>query len=312
MQRAITRLNGFKGPLISLFFCVWLCSLSGCSTKQNSFNETDSGQVDSLIIIQKINSRTLLVNFGYDAVTAIETDQGIVVVDAGISSELTSRYRKLIEKEFHNDDFIYVINTHGHHDHIGGNSVFSQARIVGHDSCSVEVSDRWTNPSRSMESLSKIIEDYELQLQQIPSNTAEWNDIFTQKIRYMGAYSDVKNGVIGRLPDTTFSDSLTLDLGDTKVEMIYFGKAHSKSDIVIYIHELKLLFTGDLFSKYGRPGMNMSAMDEKRCMQATKWIQKRINRIDQIIGGHGQILSVDDFKQFNDNIFITDANRTKS
>ncbi|HSO78257.1 MAG TPA: MBL fold metallo-hydrolase, partial [Bacteroidales bacterium] len=249
--------------------------------------------------------------FGYDAITAIETDQGIVVVDAGIASELTARYRKLIEKVFHNDDFIYVINTHGHHDHIGGNSVFSQARVIGHDSCSVDVPDRWTNPSRSMESLSNIIEDYEQQLQQIPSHTPEWNDIFTQKIRYTGAYSDVKNGVIARLPDISFSDSLTLDLGDTKVEMIYFGKAHSHSDIVIYIPELKLLFTGDLFSKYGRPGMNISAIDEEKCVQAAAWIQKRIIRVENIIGGHGQILSKDDFKQFNDNILTSITNRTK-
>jgi glyoxylase-like metal-dependent hydrolase (beta-lactamase superfamily II) len=311
MQQAIALINDSKGPLISLFFCVWLCSLSGCSTKQNSFNETDSGQVDSLIIIQKINNRTLLVNLGYDAITAIETDQGIVIVDAGISSELTARYRKLIENEFQSDKFIYVINTHGHHDHIGGNTVFPQAGIVGHDSCSVDASERWNNPSQSMKRLNNIIEDYEQQLQQFSPNTAEWNDIFTQKIRYMGAYSDVNNGVIGRLPDVTFSDSLTLELGDTKFEIIYFGKAHSNSDIVIFIPELKLIFTGDLFSKYGRPGMDLSSMDGKQWIETTEWIQKRINRIEKVIGGHGQIMSIDDLKQFNDNILISNTNRTK-
>ena len=243
-----------------------------------------------------------MVNFGYDAITAIETDQGIVIVDAGISTELTAKYKKLIENVLHNDDFIYVINTHGHHDHIGGNTVFSQAKVIGHDNCSIDVSERWTNPFKSMISLSNIIEDYEQQLQQSAPNTAEWYDIFTQKIRYMSAYSDVKNRVPVRLPDITFSDSMTLDLGDTVFEMIYFGKSHSNSDIVIYIPELKLIFTGDLFSKSGRPGINLSAIDEIRCMQAIVWIQKRINRIEKVIEGHGQILSTDDLKQFNNNI----------
>lgn len=290
------------GPLISLFFGVWVYSLSGCSSKQSTFNNIDSKKVDSLLRVQKINSRTLLVNFGYDAITAIETDRGIVIVDAGISTELTARYKKLIENVFHNDDFIYVINTHGHHDHIGGNSVFSQAKVIGHDNCSGDVSVRWTDPSKSMISLSNIIEDYEQQLQKSVPNTSEWDDIFTQKIRYMSAYSDVKNRVPARIPGITFSDSMTLELGDTVFEMFYFGKSHSNSDIVIYIPELKLIFTGDLFSKSGRPGFNLSAIDKIRCMQAIAWIQKRINRIEKVIEGHGQILSTDDLKQFNINI----------
>jgi len=290
------------GPLISLFFGVWVYSLSGCSSKQSTFNNIDSKKVDSLLRVQKINSRTLLVNFGYDAITAIETDRGIVIVDAGISTELTARYKKLIENVFHNDDFIYVINTHGHHDHIGGNSVFSQAKVIGHDNCSGDVSVRWTDPSKSMISLSNIIEDYEQQLQKSVPNTSEWDDIFTQKIRYMSAYSDVKNRVPARIPGITFSDSMTLELGDTVFEMIDFGKSHSNSDIVIYIPELKLIFTGDLFSKSGRPGFNLSAIDKIRCMQAIAWIQKRINRIEKVIEGHGQILSTDDLKQFNNNI----------
>jgi glyoxylase-like metal-dependent hydrolase (beta-lactamase superfamily II) len=290
------------GPLISLIFGVWVYSLSGCSSKQSTFNNIDSKKVDSLLRVQKINSRTLLVNFGYDAITAIETDRGIVIVDAGISTELTARYKKLIENVFHNNDFIYVINTHGHHDHIGGNSVLSQAKVIGHDNCSGDVSERWTDPSKSMISLSNIIEDYEQQLQKSVPNTSEWDDIFTQKIRYMSAYSDVKNRVPARLPDITFSDSMTLELGDTVFEMFYFGKSHSNSDIVIYIPELKLIFTGDLFSKSGRPGFKLSSIDKIRCMQAITWIQKRINRIEKVIEGHGQILSTDDLKQFNNKI----------
>jgi glyoxylase-like metal-dependent hydrolase (beta-lactamase superfamily II) len=296
-----------KGPLLSLFFCVWLCSLSGCNSKQNTFDPIDSKEVDSLISVQKINSRTLLVNFGYDAITAIETDRGIVMVDAGISTELTSKYKRLIENVFHKDDFIYLIHTHGHPDHIGGNTVFSQAKIVGHDSCSTDVSERWTNPSQSMIRLSHIIEDYEQRLQQSTPNTAEWYDIFTQKIRYMSAYSDVNNRVPVRLPDITFSDSMTLELGNTMFEMLYFGKAHSNSDILVYIPELKLIFTGDLFSKFGRPSINNTSTDEIRWMQAIAWIQKRINKIEKVIQGHGQVLSVEDLKQFNDNILSKEA-----
>jgi glyoxylase-like metal-dependent hydrolase (beta-lactamase superfamily II) len=291
-----------KGSQVSIIFCVWLYLLSGCSAKQNSFDNIDLKKVDQLIGVQRINSRSLLVNFGYDAITAIDTDQGIVVIDAGISTVITSRYRKRIENVLQKDHFIYVINTHGHHDHAGGNAVFTHARLVGHENCSVDLSERWTNLSASMASLSNIIRDYERQLAESTPNSDEWYDIYTQKTRYMSSYSDLNNNVPARLPDIIFSDSLTLTTGDTTFEMFYFGKSHSNSDIMIFIPELKLIFTGDLFSKFGRPGINATTIDEARSRQAILWIQKRMDKIEKVIGGHGQILSPDDLKQFYNNI----------
>jgi len=287
--------------IISILICIH--SFSGCSSNQINQNKIDSQKVDSLIQIKKVNDRTVMVNFGYDAVTAIKTTHGIVLVDAGISTFLTDRYRKIIEDVFHQNNYLYVINTHGHHDHIGGNVIFSQAKVVGHENCQKDISERQTNPEKSMMNLTKIIEDYEQQLQQSMQNTAEWDDIFTQKIRYMSAFWDVKNHVSVKLPDITFSDSLKIDLGDTTFEMIYFGKFHSNSDILIYIPEIGVLFIGDLFSKYGRPGMSNSLItDEIRWMQAIKWIKKRTNNNEKIIDGHGQILSIDDVQLFITNL----------
>ena len=285
--------------LIIFFLCDFLYSFSGCSSKQITLSNIDSQKVDSLIKVQRINDRTIIINFGYDAITAIKTEQGIILVDAGISTVLTTKYRKIIENIFRQDDYEYVINTHGHHDHIAGNSIFSQAKVVGHENCQKEVSERWTNPEKSTMILSKIVEDYEQKLQQSIPNTSEWDDIFTQKIRYMSAYFDVKNNISVKLPHITFSDSLKLDLGDTTFEMIYFGKFHSYSDIVIYVPEIRTIFIGDLFSKYGRPSISDSSLtDVAKCMRSISWIENRINNIEKVIGGHGQILSIDDLKDF--------------
>ncbi len=292
-----------KGSFIIFLSCVYLYSFSGCSSRQITLNNIESQKVDSLIKVQKVNDRTIIVNFGYDAITAIKTEQGIVLVDAGISTALTAKYKKTIENIFRQDDYKYVINTHGHHDHIGGNGVFSQAKVVGHENCRKEVSERWTNPEKSMMSLFKIAEDYDQKLQQSVINTPEWEDLFTQKIRYMSAYIDVKNHIPVKLPDITFSDSMKLDLGDTTFEMIYFGKFHSNSDIVIYVPEIRIIFIGDLFSKYGRPGTSdPSITDAVKCMRAISWIENRMNNIEKVIGGHGQILSIDDLKNFTNNI----------
>ena len=292
-----------KESFIIFLSCVYLYSFSGCSSKQITLNNIDSQKVDSLIKVQKVDDRTIIVNFGWDAITAIKTEQCIVLVDAGISTVLTSRYRKTIKNGFRQDNYVYVINTHGHHDHIGGNSIFSHAKVVGHENCQKEVSERWTNPEKSMMRFRQTVEDYELQLQKSIPNTAEWDDIFTQKIRYMSAYLDVKNHISVKLPDITFSDSMKLELGDTTFEMIFFGKFHSNSDIIIYIPEIRMIFIGDLFSKYGRPGISDSSIiDVVKCMRAINWIEKRINNIEKVIEGHGQILSINDLKRFNNNI----------
>jgi glyoxylase-like metal-dependent hydrolase (beta-lactamase superfamily II) len=45
-------------------------------------------------------------------------------------------------------------------------------------------------------------------------------------------------------PSLTFADRHTLDMGDLKLELVFFGKGHSISDILIYVPEEKLLVTG--------------------------------------------------------------------
>jgi glyoxylase-like metal-dependent hydrolase (beta-lactamase superfamily II) len=64
-----------------------------------------------------------------------------------------------------------------------------------------------------------------------------------------------------------------------------------------------VLFTGDLFSKYGRPSVNdLSTGDEDKWIRAIKWIENRLDKIEMVITGHGEILSIDDLKKFNNNI----------
>jgi glyoxylase-like metal-dependent hydrolase (beta-lactamase superfamily II) len=111
---------------------------------------------------------------------------------------------------------------------------------------------------------------------------------------------DAKNMITVKQPDITFSDTLNIDLADVTFEMIYFGNYHSHSDILIYVPEMAILFVGDLFSKYGRPAIDgILIADKERWQQTIQWIEKRIVNIKIIIGGHGEILSLDDLKSFN-------------
>jgi len=269
---------------------------------ETAHSKFESHKIDLLIKLQNVNNRTVLVKFGYDAITAIKTTKGIVIVDSGISTSLTNRYKRLIEKEFNQKNFIYVINTHGHHDHIRGNSIFPHAKIIGHKNWKNDATEM-ENTDSTLKRIGRIVKEYDQQLQQINPDTHEWEDNFTQKIRYSNAYLDISKNIPFKHPDIEFIDSLNLKCGDVTFEMIFFGRFHSNSDILIYAPGIRTLFVGDLFSKYGRPGMSKSLIpDVNRWMHVLQWIRKRTNNIGTIIDGHGQILSIDDIKLFTDKL----------
>ncbi len=53
-------------------------------------------------------------------------------------------------------------------------------------------------------------------------------------------------GTFVALPDESFQDSRVIDLGGLRIELRYFGKAHSPGDISVWIPEQQLLIAGDI------------------------------------------------------------------
>ncbi len=237
---------------------------------------------------------------GVDAVSAIETQKGIIVIDAGISNSLTAKYRKIIEHEFKRTDFAYLINTHSHSDHTGGNQVFSDAVIIGHANCPPEMLKEWKDPEKIKSAYYKIADEYDKALQTMEPGSEERNEAFAQTLRYQHAWNDLANDRVLTKPTLTFEDSLTLFMGDATINMMYFGRAHSGSDILIHIPEDKILFTGDLFFPGGRLSFGDDDKDDlKRWKIAMDWLMVRLDEIDKVIGGHGQIMTQKDLEAFN-------------
>jgi glyoxylase-like metal-dependent hydrolase (beta-lactamase superfamily II) len=283
-------------PALLTFMVAGLISCNSIVTSRENYADQ---LTDSLIRKERLADQTILISFGGEAITAIETKKGIVVVDAGIGSGLTSRYRKLIEKEFNRNDFTTLILTHGHHDHYGGSGIFSDATIVAHENCIKAITNRWKEPDKVKANLLKIINEYDRAMDTLDKKSAEWIDNYELETRFQSAYDDIMNNRPAEMPDITFSDTLTLDMGDRTFHMIWFGEAHSDSDILIHVPELKILFTGDLFFKYGRPSMDDTMkIDPLRFAVVSEWINARREQIQIIVGGHGQILSKEDLLSF--------------
>lgn len=197
------------------------------------------------------NNSTHLVEDGNT--TVIVTEKGVVVVDAPstyLSEKHLAEIRKLTKKPV-----IYLINTHFHGDHVFGNHVYRDAfpdmHIIAQD-FTKDVSDRhnpqvinqlYHSGAAVLAHVRKAAEEgigfdgKPLQgddLQRAKRDYAEFLPVFTaaQRTVYVGA-------------DESFSDSLTLDLGDTTIKLMHFV-GHTKGDAVVYLPKQNILITGDL------------------------------------------------------------------
>ena len=87
--------------------------------------------------VQKIGDGAIRVWIGdhisSTSIVAFATEKGIVVVDTFGVPKIDAELRDVIARELGRNDFTFLINTHEHADHTGGNSVYADCTIVGHE-----------------------------------------------------------------------------------------------------------------------------------------------------------------------------------
>lgn len=265
---------------------------------------TDERIEDKYLKIEKISDRVIIVGSGsyyYTSVIGIKTKKGLVAVDAGISPVMTARYRKIIEQEFERDDFIYLINTHGHYDHTTGNQTFSDIPIIAHANCKNDIVEFWNDTARTNRSVYNAEERLKGRQSKYDPGSEWWNFYESLLQQTSTLKESIEDNFELTLPTLTFDDRLSLHLGDIKLQLIYFGKAHTTSDIMIYIPEEKVLFCGDLFDIGGKPDFDETNKN-KRWFEVMDWLLQPEMKIEKIIYGHGLVFTKEDLISFNNNI----------
>ncbi|BFU92717.1 MAG: hydrolase glyoxylase [Nitrospira sp.] len=98
------------------------------------------------------------------------------------------------------------------------------------------------------------------------------------------------------VPDLTFTDRMSIDLGGKHVELIYTGKNHSDNSLVVLLPQNKLLFAVDFIPVETVAYRTMSSD------YPDDWIEslKRVEQLDfeTLVPGHGKIGKKEHVRQF--------------
>lgn len=184
-------------------------------------------------------------------VVAVATKRGVVVIDTTGSPHTAALFRAAIEKEFGRGDFKYVINTHPHWDHAWGNQSFPEAGVIIHENAAGELAE-------SREVASRVATSWPERVKKLKQELAA-PDIGSGRRAELQGDLEFRERVLKGLADgftppaaaISFSDEMTLHMGDVSFRLYFFGRAHSGCDIFIHIPEEKILITGDIFLDKG-------------------------------------------------------------
>jgi glyoxylase-like metal-dependent hydrolase (beta-lactamase superfamily II) len=188
-----------------------------------------------------------------------------------VDSKVPGWGQPLIEKvrELTDKPITTLINTHTHFDHTGGNPEFpATVEVVTHENTARYMKEN--NPVTGL--------------------TIDVPDVF-------------KNAGGRGFAKRTFRDRLTLGSGNDRVELHYFGRAHTGGDAFVVFPVARALHTGDAFPNKGVPIMD--ANNGGSGVQYADTIAKAaaLPNVDTVITGHAPatmtMADVKEYAEFN-------------
>lgn len=103
------------------------------------------------------------------------------------------------------------------------------------------------------------------------------------------------------LPTRTFADKLDIDLAPERIQLLYFGPAHTSGDAVVFFPAKKLAFVGDLVFIGRDPLIHRQKGGTSSGLIKTLQALLELNA-DRYVPGHGDIVSKGEIQTVLDNL----------
>ena len=146
---------------------------------------------------------------------AIVGDDCVMIVEAQATPRLANM---VIEKvrEITDKPIMHLVLTHYHAVRVLGASAYGARQVVMSDAARAMVAERGQ-------------EDWDSEFQRFP--------------RLFQGHESIPGLT---WPTTTFSDRMTVYLGERRVDLMRLGRAHTAGDIVVHVPDANVMFTGDI------------------------------------------------------------------
>jgi cyclase len=178
-------------------------------------------------------------------------DDGVLLIDdqfAPMTEKILTALGKLSEKPVK-----YLLNTHWHGDHTGGNRNFGKLdlAIIAHDNVRVRMSE----------------------------------EQFHLVFRARSAASPPE-----ALPDITYNDTMTLHFNGDQIDVVHMADAHTDGDSAFYFRDADVLHTGDAFINRGYPLIDIASGGSiAGQIEATNRMIDMIGADTIVLSGHGPL-----------------------
>jgi cyclase len=186
---------------------------------------------------------------------AITGGDGVLVVDTCATETRTRRFLDAVHAATGGLPARFAVNTHQHGDHAYGNSLLPASTVLfGHPNM------------REGLRVDPVIDGCPPLWDPVP----DWG------------------GVSKRLPDVTVERALTVHLGDRRVDLLHPGTpAHTTGDLVAWLPDERVLFTGDLVFAGLTPLVFMGSVAD--ALAAVDWVASFSAEI--VVPGHGPVIT---------------------
>jgi cyclase len=160
-----------------------------------------------------------------------------------------------------------LVNTHANGDHTFGNQLLKGSRIIASKACQEDLPHRppqqyaqWAREWTSMGDAGRF-----------------WHEVLGSRFDF--------EGIELTLPNETFSGEMNLRVGDKSVQLVELGPAHTRGDVVVYVPEDRVVFTGDIMFAGAHPAVWTGPVSNwvRACERILSW------DVDVVVPGHGPI-----------------------
>jgi cyclase len=228
----------------------------------------------------------------------VVTPSSVVMVDTqfeALAPAIADEIRKLSPAAIR-----YVIDTHYHFDHTGGNKYFAKiADVVGQENVRARL---YSGPVFAQANFPGRIKEFESLLSSGKPMEAAYRKVIEGRVGLYKAMLQASEGFKPEevaAPTITYQDSMKLYLGDEEVQIFHVAPGHTDGDSIVYFPKRKVVHMGDDFVNQTYPFIDVDGGGSSQgWLKTLDVVLDKLPADTRVIPGHGPSAGVVELKRF--------------